>query len=64
MAKVNKKLTAAQKRARKEAKAERQKMQIQYGCTGMQCGNVFKQNKMKTFLEFEKVSVTVNGDYY
>ena len=30
----------------------------------MKCGNVFKQKKMKTFLEFKKVSVTVNGDYY
>jgi len=39
-------------------------MQIQYGCTRMKCGNVFKQKKMKTFLEFKKVSVTANGDYY
>ena len=30
----------------------------------MKCGNVFEQKKMKTFLEFKKVSVTVNGDYY
>jgi len=30
----------------------------------MKCGNVFKQKKMKTFFEFKKVSVTVNGDYY
>ena len=30
----------------------------------MKCGNVFKQKKMKTVLEFKKVSVTVNGDYY
>ena len=30
----------------------------------MKCGNIFEQKKMKTFLEFKKVSVTVNGDYY
>ena len=30
----------------------------------MKCGNVFKQKKMKTFLEFKTVSVTICGDYY
>ena len=30
----------------------------------MKCGNVFKQKKMKTFLEFKTVSVTISGDYY
>ena len=30
----------------------------------MKCGNVFKQKKMKTSLEFKTVSVTISGDYY
>ena len=30
----------------------------------MKCGNVFKQKKMKIFLEFKTVSVTICGDYY
>ena len=39
-------------------------MLIQYGCIRMKCGNVFKEKKMKTFLEFKTVSVTISGDYY
>jgi hypothetical protein len=39
-------------------------MPIQYGCTRMKCGNIFKQKKMKIFLEFKTVSVTICGDYY
>ena len=30
----------------------------------MKCGNVFKQKKMKIFLKFKTVSVTISGDYY
>ena len=39
-------------------------MLIQYDCTRMRCGNVYKQKKMKTFLEFKTVSVAISGDYY
>ncbi len=30
----------------------------------MKCGNIFKQTKTNSFLEFKTVAVIISGDYY